>query len=230
MTSTVAVIPARGGSKGLPRKNLANVAGKPLLAWSILQARESHGVDSVWVSSDSDEILQTADAHGALVIERPSEISDDSATSESAWIHALDVIESRGVDVSITVGMQATSPIREPSDIDFSLSQFKRDQLDSLLTVCEIEDFFMWRLQENGQPIGINHDFQNRLRRQVLEKRYLENGSFYLFKPNIIRTLGNRLGGKMGIYVMAKHKLFQVDNAEDVVLCEAIMRGYGLDK
>lgn len=230
MTSTVAVIPARGGSKGLPRKNLADVAGRPLVAWSILHARASHSVDSVWVSSDSDEILQVADAHGAFVIERPSEVSDDSATSESAWIHALDVIESRGVDVSIVVGMQATSPIREPSDIDFSLSQFKRDQLDSLLTVCEIEDFFMWKLQKNGQPIGINHDFRNRLRRQALEKRYLENGSFYLFKPNIIRSLGNRLGGKMGIYVMAKHKLFQVDNAEDVVLCETIMRGYGLDK
>ncbi len=230
MNSTVAVIPARGGSKGIPRKNLIELCGKPLVAWSILQARAARGVDSVWVSSDSDEILDVAAAHGARPIKRPAEIAGDTASSESAWRHALDVIESGGTRVTRVLGMQPTSPIREPSDIEGALHQFEREQLDSMLSCCEVEDFFIWKVPADGQPAGVNHDHRQRLRRQSIEKRYLENGSFYVFKPQLVREHDNRLGGRMGIYVMAKHKMFQIDNLEDVKLCQAIMRGYGLDR
>jgi N-acylneuraminate cytidylyltransferase len=187
-------------------------------------------VDSVWVSSDSGEILEVAQRFGARPISRPPQISGDEASSESAWKHALDIIESKGLVVDRIVGMQATSPLREPSDITAALAQFERDGLDSLLTCCEVEDFFIWAYDSNGQPLGVNHDYLNRRRRQNIEKRYLENGSFYIFKPNILRTYNNRLGGKIGIYVMEKHKMFQIDNPQDLVLCQVIMRGYGLDK
>lgn len=230
MGDTVAIIPARGGSKGIPRKNIADLCGKPLIAWSILQARAARGVDSVWVTSDSTEILDVAVSHGANPIRRPAEISGDEASSESAWLHALDTIETGGTRVDLAIGMQATSPIREPSDLDKALAQFERERLDSLLTCCEVEDFFIWRYGPDGQPVGVNHDYKNRARRQNIEKRYLENGSFYLFKPDLLRAHGNRLAGKIGIYVMEKHKMFQIDNPQDIVLCRAIMRGYGLDK
>ena len=230
MGATVAIIPARGGSKGIPKKNLVDLCGKPLLAWSILQARGSTSVHSVWGSSDSEEILDVATRFGARPIMRPAEISGDEASSESAWHHALDIIEASGLDVDRVVGMQATSPIREASDITDALAQFDHDGLDSLLTCCEIEDFFMWTHGPDGSPVGVNHDYRNRRRRQNIEKRYLENGSFYIFRPEILRAANNRLGGKIGLYVMEKHKVFQIDNPQDIVLCRAIMQGYGLDK
>jgi len=120
--------------------------------------------------------------------------------------------------------------VREPSDLDEALAQFNREHLDSLLTCCEIEDFFMWKFSPDGRPVGVNHDYMNRARRQNIEKRYLENGSFYIFKPQILRDCKNRLGGKIGIHAMEKYKMFQIDNEQDIVLCQAIMRGYGLDK
>lgn len=229
MGITVAVIPARAGSKGIPGKNLLPFCGKPLVAWSVEQAKMAGGVDSVWVSSDGDDILSMARAYGAHGIRRPDAISGDAASSESAWLHALDEIERQGHEVEWMVGMQATSPLRSPEDIGRAISQAKDQGLDSLLSVAEIEDFFMWGLKD-GEPFSVNYDYRDRKPRQQIEKRYLENGSFYIFRPEILRRLGNRLGGKIGLYVMERHKMFQIDNPEDVRLCEAIMRGFGLDR
>ena len=86
-----------------------------------------------------------------------------------------------------------------------------------------------WRIGSNG-PESVNYDYKSRQLRQMIEKRYLENGSFYIFSPKILRTHGNRLAGKIGLSVMDRYKMFQIDNAQDIVLCESIMRGYGLDK
>lgn len=230
MGETVAIIPARGGSKGIPQKNIIDLCGKPLVAWSISHARAASDISSVWVSSDSPTILEIAAEYGANPIRRPEEIAGDEVDSESAWLHALDTIEATGIKVDLAVGMQATSPVRESTDMDKALAQFRREHLDSLLTCCEVEDFFIWKYQPNGQPVGANHDYKNRARRQNIEKHYLENGSFYIFKPHILRAHNNRLGGKIGIYVMERYKMFQIDNPQDIVLCQAIMRGYGLDR
>ena len=230
MSATVAVIPARGGSKGLPKKNLVELCGKPLLAWSVMQAKAAESVDSVWVSSDSEEILEVAVAYGAGTIQRPDRISGDQATSESAWLHVMDWIEGEGISLGRVVAMQATSPLREPHDLDEALQAFETEAYDSLLSVTEIDDFFMWALDSDGQPKSVNYDYRNRQRRQVIEKRYLENGSFYIFRPSILREHNNRLGGRIGMHVMAKHKMFQIDTAEDLRLCAAIMRGYALDR
>ena len=230
MSATVAVIPARGGSKGLPKKNLVELCGKPLLAWSVMQAKAAESVDSVWVSSDSEEILEVAVAYGAGTIQRPDRFSGDRATSESAWLHAMDWLEEEGISLGRVVAMQATSPLREPHDLDEALQAFETEAYDSLLSVTEIDDFFMWALDSDGQLKSVNHDYRNRQRRQAIEKRYLENGSFYIFRPSILREHNNRLGGRIGMHVMAKHKMFQIDTAEDVRLCAAIMRGYALDR
>lgn len=228
MSKTVAIIPARAGSKGIPGKNLRSVCGRPLLAWSIMQARAAKSVDSVWVSSDGDDILAVAEEYGAIPIRRPEALSGDTATSESAWRHALEEIERTGAKIDLIIGMQATSPVRAPSDLDGAITQVRHDGLDSLLTVTEVEDFFNWRMGPEG-PESINYDYRSRKRRQLIEKRYLENGSFYVFRPEILRSLNNRLGGKIGMFVMERFKMFQIDNPDDLALCEAIMRGYGLD-
>ena len=229
MSHTVAIIPARGGSKGVPRKNLVHVCGKPLIAWSILQAQLAHHIDTVWVTSDDDEILSVAESFGARPIRRPAEISSDQASSESAWLHAIDAIESQGVAIDLVVAMQATSPIREATDLDGGLQTLREQGYDSLLSVTEVEDFFTWRIGDDGGADPVNYDYRNRKRRQQIEKRYLENGSFYVFRPQQLRIENNRLGGRIGLFVMDRHKMFQIDNPEDIELCAAIMQGFGLD-
>jgi CMP-N,N'-diacetyllegionaminic acid synthase len=223
---TLAVIAARGGSKGIAHKNLLDLCGKALLAWTVLQARAAKGVDVVAVSSDSDQILAAAEAAGAVGVRRPDDISGDLASSESAWLHALDAIDARLGRFARIVALQATSPIRESSDIEKALETFDRERLDSLLSVCEVEDYFNWRIGADG-PEPINYDFRNRRMRQQIEKRYLENGSFYVLVPSLLREQSNRLGGKIGFHVMERHKMFQIDRPEDVTLCAAIMRAYG---
>lgn len=225
----VAIIPARGGSKGIPNKNIISICGKPLLAWSIMQARRATSIDKVFVSSESDEILSVAKKNGATPIRRPESLSVDTASSESAWQHALEEIEQSGTKVDFIVGMQATSPIRAFSDLDNAIMQMNQDNLDSLLTVVEVEDFFNWRVGQSGLE-SIDYDYQSRKRRQDIARRYLENGSFYIFRPEILRNFNNRLGGKIGMQIMERYKMFQIDNMEDVMLCEIIMKGYGLDK
>lgn len=223
---TLAVIAARGGSKGIPHKNLLDLCGKPLLAWTVLQARAARGVDMVAVSSDSDGILAAAEAAGAVGVRRPDDISGDLASSESAWLHALNALDGSKGPFERIVALQATSPIREPGDIEQALETFDRERLDSLLSVCEVEDYFNWRIGANG-PEPINYDYRNRRMRQQIEKRYLENGSFYVLIPSLLREQNNRLGGKIGFHVMERHKMFQIDRPEDVTLCAAIMRAYG---
>ena len=100
------------------------------------------------------------------------------------------------------------------------------EELDSLLSVCEVEDYFNWRIGADG-PEPINYDFRNRRMRQQIEKRYLENGSFYVLIPSLLREQSNRLGGKIGMHLMERHKMFQIDRPEDIKLCAAIMRSYG---
>ena len=224
----MAVIPARGGSKGVPGKNLLNICGKPLIVWSVLQAKAAEHVDSVWVSSDSPEILSVAEQHGAGGIERPEELSGDDASSESAWLHSLEYLENLGVDVDLIIGMQATSPIRESTDIDLAVDAVRKEELDSLLTVVEVQDYFTWRIGASG-PEAVNYDYGSRRPRQLLETRYLENGSFYIFSPGALRRFENRLGGRIGFHLMERYKMFQIDNFGDAELVEAIMRGYGLD-
>ena len=224
---TLALIAARGGSKGIPQKNLIDLCGQPLLAWSIQQAKSAKGVTEVAVSSDCDSILDVATRFGAIAVQRPEVISGDTASSETAWLHALETVERSGTTFDLIVALQATSPIREPSDIDDALRQFERESLDSLLTVSEVEDFFNWRIDADGVAESINYDWRNRRRRQDIEKRYLENGSFYVFRPDVLRATGNRLGGRIGLFEMERHKMFQIDRQEDIQLCSAIMTGYG---
>jgi CMP-N,N'-diacetyllegionaminic acid synthase len=226
---TVAIIAARGGSKGIPGKNLLSLCGKPLLAWSVLHARDARAVDEVVVSSDSPDILDVARSYGAVGVHRPAEIAGDTATSESAWLHALNAREQSVGPFDRVVALQATSPIRESADIDSACEQYERERLDSMLSVCEVEDYFNWRLAAEGTGESVNYDWRNRRRRQEIEKRYLENGSFYVFKPSLLRDTQNRLGGRIGLFVMDRHKMFQIDRKEDIDLCRAILEGYGYD-
>ena len=159
-------------------------------------------------------------------------MSGDSSTSEVAWSHAVDYIEMHeGVsDIDYVLTPQVTSPLRETSDFTRAIQKIDAADADSLLSVAEIEDFFIWKLKQNGNASSVNYDYRDRKPRQQIEKRYLENGSFYIFKPDLLRKTGNRLGGRISMHVMDRFKMFQIDNSEDIDLCEVMMKGYGLDR
>ena len=143
--NTIAIILARGGSKGIPNKNIIDFCGKPLIAWTIENCLEG-GANSVWVSSDSDKILSVASEFGANIIKRPDDISGDFATSESAWLHALNYVESTAkIQIDWILAPQVTSPLRESSDIKKAISLANENQHDSFFSCSIAEDLFFWQ-------------------------------------------------------------------------------------
>ena len=110
-----------------------------------------------------------------------------------------------------------------------AISQIKADGTDSLFSVAEIEDFFIWKQESGENPQSINYDYKDRKPRQQIETTYLENGSFYLFRPQVLINDNNRIGGDTSLFVMDRYKMFQIDNDEDIELSAVIMKGFGLD-
>jgi len=219
------VIPARGGSKGIPRKNIIDFCGKPLLAWTIEQCLEADDVNDVWVSSDNDEILDVAMLYGAKAIKRPIDISGDMATSESAWLHAIDYLKNNNIRLDVVLAPQVTSPLRETIDINNAISKFFKGNYDSMISASMAEDLFFWEESNTGLD-SVNYDYKNRKRRQDFKEQIIENGSLYLFKPEVIQNNNNRLGGKIGFSKMEFWKMFEIDNAEDLRVCSALMKEF----
>jgi N-acylneuraminate cytidylyltransferase len=221
-------VAARGDSKGIPRKNLIDFCGKPLIAWTIEQALAASGLGSVWVSSDDDEILEVAASYGARQIRRPQPLATGSASSEAAWSHAIDRIEDTTHKIDLVCALQATSPVREPSDLDRGLEDFARQGCDSLFSASPLEDFLIWECASDGTMRALNYDPAERGQRQGRSGQYVENGSFYLFRPVLLRSTGNRMGGRIGISIMEFWKAFEVDDEQGLEMCSALMRKFGL--
>lgn len=216
----IVIIPARGGSKGIPKKNIIDLAGRPLIAWSIEQANNSQLVDVVFVSTDDDEIADISRRYGAEIIKRPFELAADSSSSEDALLHAIDFIEcEKKIAVDIVVFLQATSPVRERADIDNAIRRFLSGKADSLFSCARLRDYFIWEKGKDNY-FSVNYDYHYREPRQHVRPQYLENGSIYIFTPELVRREHNRLGGKIEIYEMESWKSFQIDNWDDVDICE----------
>ena len=219
----VCIIPARGNSKEIIDKNIINFCGKPLIAWSIEQALASNHITNVYVSSDSDKILNVSIKYGAKEIKRPDILAQDESSSEEALVHAINEIEqSDSNKIDLVVFLQGTSPLRSLEDIDEAINLFIKNNLDSLFSACDLKDLMVWK-NVDSELTSINYDYKNRERRQDMQKQYGENGSIYLFKPEIIRESMNRLGGKIGTYVMDAWKIHEIDNKEDIGICEYFM-------
>jgi|TARA_B100000953_G_scaffold272712_1_gene244356 N-acylneuraminate cytidylyltransferase len=223
--NNVAIILARGGSKTIPKKNIKNFCGKPLIAWSIEQAKNTKNIKNVWVSSDDKKILSISKKFGAKTILRPKSLSKNTSTSVSGWIHAINEIEKMDDKIDTVIALQPTSPIREVSDLENSIQKFTRNNFDSMFSASKIGDFYIWRKKGKSYS-SINYDFHNRPRRQDFEEQYVENGSFYIFKPNTIRKFQNQLGGKIGISLMDFWKSFEIDDSEDLKFLKILMNNY----
>jgi N-acylneuraminate cytidylyltransferase len=216
--TAVAVVPARGGSRRLPGKNLIPVAGKPLLVHTIEQALSAARVDVVLVSTDDTEIAAVARAAGADVVDRPAELADDHASSESAVLHAIDV---HGVSPDIAVLLQATSPVRRPGDIDAAIALVADDGCDSAFSAVP-GHVWLWEERPDGVR-SISYDWRARPRRQDQYPQLLEDGSIYVTRATLLRETGNRLGGRIGVHRMDVDSAIDLDDADQLAALEAAM-------
>lgn len=220
----VAIIPARGGSKGVPRKNIRLLAGHPLLSYSVAHARTTPEITRIIVSTDDPMIARVAHECGAESIVRPPEISGDTATSESALVHALDHLKNtEGYEPDLVVFLQATSPLRRPDDVSMAIRTLIADEADSLFSACPMHGFVWRRERGSSEWRSETYDFRNRQRRQDAPEDVVENGSIYVFRPWVLRDFGNRLGGKISVHFMDAAESVQVDSPADLELVEHLL-------
>ena len=176
------IILARGGSKGIKKKNIVKINNKPLIYWSIRKSIDSKKVFMTWVSSDNNEILKIAKKNGAQIIKRPKKISGSNSSSELAWIHAIKFIEKK-YKIDSVLGVQPTSPIREKNDFDKAILKFNKKKFDSLFSANGFYDFNYW--YEKNKKLIASYNPKKRKMRQKIKKKFLENGSFYIFDKKI---------------------------------------------
>jgi N-acylneuraminate cytidylyltransferase len=228
MKKILVLIPARGGSKGIPNKNIKLFNGKPLIEWSIKSALESKLVNKIIVSSDSLKILKISKKMGADVILRPKNISGDKATTESAILHSIKYFKNKFETIVL---LSPTSPLRKKKDIDNAIKFFYMNKLDSCFSGSQLTDFLIWNYDKIDKRYkSINYDFKNRGNRQDRKLGYVENGSIYVFKPSLIIKKKNRIGGKFDIFNMDFWQSFELDGNDDWKLLETIHKNYILNK
>lgn len=223
MTSTIAVIPARGGSKGIPRKNLLPIAGKPLIVWTIQAALEVPNL-RVIVSTEDAEIADISRAAGAEVIERPDELAQDTTATEPVVQHVIQTLTERGERPDQVMLLQATSPVRLPGTLKRAVDEFRHSGCDSMVGVVSAPPF-IWR---KAPEVAADYDYAHRPRRQDMtpeQLRYRETGSVYLTRTEVYEQHDNRLGGSIALFVMNDVEGTDIDTRHDFNTAEQILLG-----
>ncbi|PWC04972.1 acylneuraminate cytidylyltransferase [Agromyces badenianii] len=238
-----AIIPARGGSLGLPGKNIARVGGVPLVARAVRAALAAQRIDRVVVTTDDRDIAAAARAAGAEVIDRPVELAGGEASSESALLHALDALEpgapaqaspehasleqaspdSRtAAQHPVTVFIQATSPFIHPADLDTAIGRVASGERDVVFAAAATH-VFLWRDHAGSDTaVGVNHDSAHRPRRQEREPEYRETGAFYVFSTDGFRAAQHRFFGRIGIQPVEANHALEIDDLADLERAQAL--------
>ena len=221
---TIALIPARGGSKGVPRKNIKRIFGKPLICWSIEQALEAIKVSDVFVSTNCPDIAKvSSDAGANIPFLRPDNLSGGKATTESVVLHFCEFLTKKRIDVDNILLIQCTSPVRAKGRFDEAIEYFEKGNYDSLLSVTKSHRF-LWKNKKLPEP---SYDIYNRPRRQdILEGdcAYIETGSFYLFKKNDFLREKNRIFGNIALYNTPENEMIDIDTITDFSICESLLK------
>jgi CMP-N,N'-diacetyllegionaminic acid synthase len=218
----LAVIPARGGSKGVPRKNIRDLAGKPLLAWSVEAAKGSKYIDRVILSSEDEEIIAVAKEWGCDVpFVRPRELAADDTPGIDPVLHALEMLPGYGY----VVLLQPTSPLRTADDIDFCIEQMLRADAPCCVTVTEPSKSPYW-MYTLGRDNRMEQLIKTGLatRRQDLPKAYALNGAVYVAETNWLKETKSFLAEGVVAHIMPLERSFDIDTELDLFLAEAILK------
>ncbi|WP_433919379.1 acylneuraminate cytidylyltransferase [Streptomyces canus] len=232
----LAVIPARGGSKGVPAKNLAPVGGVPLVARAVRECLATRLVTDVLVSTDDQAIAAAAREAGAEVVLRPAAIAGDTATSEAAVLHALDTHEAlHGASVDVVVFVQCTSPFIVREDIDGVAAAIVEDGADTAVTVAPFHGF-IWRDAESAQDAatggghGVNHDKSYRPRRQDRPQDFLETGAAYAMDAPGFRKHQHRFFGRTELVRTDPARVLEIDDPHDLARARALAPLFDADR
>jgi len=218
----LAIIPARGGSKRLPRKNILDLNGKPLITWSIEAGLKSKYIDKVTVSSDDDEILNISKKYGANIVKRPDELASDTATSFDAIKHTIDNIEQ----YDYIVLLQATSPLRDEQHIDEAIELLDYKNADAVVSVCEMEHSPLWSntLDDTLSMQSFLKDEILNKRSQDLEEYYRLNGAIYICdREKLLEEKSFMLKKDIFAYKMNRENSVDIDVDIDSLLVQLIL-------
>ncbi len=222
----IAFIPVRGGSKSIPLKNIKPFCGKPLVCWNIEALETCLEVDEIVVATDSDDIWRTVESLGykkTKLYRRSAMNASDTATTESVMLEYIRYADLPLENVFMLV--QATSPLTQTQHFSEALQMYDKGEYDSILT-CVRNYRFFW----NEDGTSMNYDFMNRPRRQNFNGMLMENGAFYINTVENIISQGNRLSGKIGVYEMPEYTSFEIDEPDDWMVIESLMRKHILSK
>lgn len=214
----IALIPLRGGSKGIPGKNLKELNGKPLCSYAINAALNSKKIDEVWVSSDDKTIIDfiTLEFPKVKIRKRPAEFATDTASTE---LVILDLINSQNFGIKDQIILiQATSPLIVFNDLNLALEQLENSPLNSLVSGVEFKRF-LWN--KDGNPI--NYNVYNRPRRQDFDGIFLENGAFYISTVDTILKTKNRVQIPAELYFMREESAYEIDEISDWIIVESLL-------
>lgn len=215
----LAIVPARGGSKGIPSKNIVKLDNIPLIAYSIQAALQSQKISRVVISTDSNEIAAVASKFGAEIVRRPAELAQDHSPIVDVIVHCLDVLELKeNYHPDTIVLLQPTSPLRTHHHIDAVFRLFEERTCDAVISVCEPDHHPLksFKLGENGFLTGLVNNKLCFTPRQMLPKALVPNGAIYLIKATIFKKLKTLLPPKALPYIMSKTESIDIDNIDDL--------------
>ncbi|APY00727.1 acylneuraminate cytidylyltransferase family protein [Lacinutrix venerupis] len=220
----LAIIPARGGSKGIKKKNIRLVDGQPLISYTIETAQKSNLITDLYVSTDDDEIIEVVKSYNCNFIKRSKENASDTAAIEPVIIEVLEHLKK---EYDIILLLQPTAPIREVEDIDNVIKMFNDEKdLESVVSVIELKDIHparMYTLSSKSNMIALNKGFE-RSRRQDLEPVYLRNGAIYATRVSTFIKSKKLISANKKAYIMPESKWANVDTPRDLLIAEVLIR------
>ncbi len=224
----IAIIPARGGSKGLPRKNILDLCGKPLIAWTIEKALGSRYIDKLVVSTENQEIAKISKKYGAQVVERPEELARDESPTIDAIMHVINWFEKRGEYFDIIILLEPTSPLRKENDLDNAIELFIEniDSADSLVSVGEVhlENPHITKKIENGYVRSLIEIGKDIYQRQQLSKVYFPYGVIYLALMSALKNYKTFYMERTIPYFIERWQNYEIDDIYDFICIEAILQ------
>jgi len=222
--SFLSIIPARGGSKRLPRKNILKILDKPLIAYSIEAGLNSKYIDKLIVSSDDDEILSISKDYGAEIIKRPANLAEDTTTTFDTLKH---VVENISEEYEYIVLLQATSPLRKSSHIDEAIKLLEEKKADAIISVCEMEHSPLWSNtlpSDNSMKLFLKDEIKNK-RSQDLEKYYRLNGAIYICRTDkFLENKGFFLEENIYAYIMDRKDSIDIDEEIDFIIASEFIK------